>query len=166
MTKIANILAVIALVGVLVLGVHVYGGGQKLGGVHYEEEFFNGPVSFASTISRLASGVKTTLLNSSGVFIGSLAPGNGTTISSYSCTSASWNPAAVTTTTLATATTSASSAALGDVVDSSLATTTQGLDLYSYVSAAGVISSQLSQPDIDAASLDLATTTLKVCYTH
>lgn len=95
---------------------------------------------------------------------GALTIAGGTAIDLFKCTTATWNPAAVTATTTASATTTLTGAALGDAVIRSISLDQQGLELDAYVNAANTVTYRLSQPDADnATDVDIATTTVQVC---
>lgn len=92
---------------------------------------------------------------------------SGTGVTTYRCATSSWNPASVGSSTVATTSVPLTGSVLGDVVDNpSLTTSTQGLDLFGYVSSNATATVILSQPGGSAAAIDLATTTLKVCFRH
>lgn len=159
-----GVVAVIALIAGLVIGYAVSPSPGALGGlVHNTQEIFTKGIQAGSP------GVE--VINSSGQFVGTVAGvingtsfrlDSGTTINSLNCTSTSWNPGAVTSTT--TATTSLTlTASLGDQVIVSFATSTQELALRADVNAANTILVNLFQPDADAASVNLATSTVKAC---
>lgn len=124
----------------------------------------------------LRQGLNDVLMFTNGTFVGPIASTTigtgGTKISIYSCTSVTWNPGAVGSTTVATVDVPATSTAnptgpaLGDLAFASIATSTQGLTIEGNVSSTGVISALLSDGDNSGAAIDIATTTLKVCYIH
>lgn len=100
------------------------------------------------------------------VTTGSITLDSKDTINEFDCVSnTAFNPALVSATTTITATTSVPGAALGDHAFSTLATSSQGIDVFAYVSEADVITTVLSDPDADdGAGVNFATTTLKACY--
>lgn len=130
------------------------------GGVGYDPIYQVGDIyQGLSQVLAFRDGVMTANVSSSALLVG-----GGTSIDLFKCTGATtWNPTAVATGTVVSATTSLSGAVLGDKTVAALATTTQGLDLFSYVSATGVVTYALSQPDTDGNPIDIATTTVDVC---
>ena len=91
---------------------------------------------------------------------------SGTSITGYKCTSnTSFNPGAVSATTTVSGTTTATGAVVGDIAFATLATSSQGLAITAEVSAANVITYDISQPDADdGLQIDIATATLKTCF--
>ena len=150
----------IVLVGVLVLVGGSLSGSDQLGGA---TRFPHGYLDTAD--GYYVDG--TAVISGSGyVTTNSFTLGtSGTAITGLKCVSdTAFNPATVASSTPATATTSLTGVALGDFVFATIATSTQGLELYAYASATNVATYILSNPDGDLATVDLATTTLKICY--
>lgn len=95
---------------------------------------------------------------------GQLTLGGGTAVSKFACFTATWNPPSVASNTAVTVDVSTPGVTLGDIEQTSLATSTQGLQLEANASTTATSSVILSNTGI--AAVDIATTTVKVCYTH
>lgn len=156
------------IVGLLIIG-SLKSETHSLGGVYnLVEQVFEGGIDI--TGDGVLQVDNTTVINSSGAFVGASQPtsltvgSGGTAIDLVACSSAtSWNPGAVGSTTVATTDVTVTGFTLGDIAIASLATTTQGLGVLTSASTTGVIRVTLFQPDFDAAAVDLATTTVRVC---
>ncbi len=99
---------------------------------------------------------------------GSVAIGDGTAISKYSCATATWNPGSVATSTLAAVTSTnvaLTGAVLGDLCLGSLTSATTS-DAQVQCNITGTATATISLTNVGAAALDLATGTAKVCYIH
>ena len=125
-----------------------------------------GPVFYSdlSIAGNLFAGPNFTQITSKGVYVGTTQVGGGTLVSKYVCSTATWNPAPVATSSQQTLDISTPGVTLGDVEFASLATSTQGLSLEANASTTATSSVILSNNS--AAAVDIATTTVKVCYTH
>lgn len=82
------------------------------------------------------------------------------------CSVTSWNPAAVGSTTVASVDVTLTGAKLGDVIQTALGTSTQGLTLEGNVTSTNKVNIILSDGDNSGAATDIATTTIRVCMTH
>lgn len=88
-----------------------------------------------------------------------------TPISARSCTSVTYNPPSLATNATATTGFSLPGSVLGDTLAVSFATSTQGITFNAYANTAASTTVLLVNPGLGA-TIDLATSTLKVCYTH
>ena len=133
----SGLVAIIVLVLILVVAVFVPTAGKKLG---------NATASFVE-----ADG-------------GFQITSSGTLVTGYMCNSATWNPASVASNTAINLDVATPGVSLGDVEFASLATSTQGLQLEANASTTATSTVILSNTGI--AAVDIATTTVKVCYSH
>jgi len=120
--------------------------------------FVNG--LFAGTSQQWSVSSAGLMTTTGGLTLGS----SGTKVSTYSCSTATWNPPSVATTSQQTLDVSTPGVTLGDVEQASLATSTQGLSIEANASTTATSTVILSNNS--AAAVDIATTTVKVCYTH
>lgn len=170
MTNTQKVIGVVLvlLVGILLIG-SLSRGAKSLGGVyHLVEESFEGGIDLTGDGDLEVD--NTIVINSSGAFVGASAPTTltvgtgGTAIDLIACSSAtSWNPGAVSSSTVASTSVTVAGFTLGDILVASLATSTQGLGLFVSASTTGAAVVTLVNPARDAAAVDLATTTVRVC---
>jgi len=129
--------------------------GASSGPQHYNAEYFYNGLTSSGALTQ--SGAATF---SSTVTIGS----SGTAVSNYYCGSVSYNLSSLATAATSTTGFTLTGVALGDTLTASLATSTQGIELHPYVNQAA--STTVLFINNTGGTLDLATSTLKVCYTH
>lgn len=112
--------------------------------------------------------VSSTVANFTTLTATSFALGGGIAKTLSTCATSSWNPSAVSSTTAATIDISATGYVQGDATLASLSTSTQGLGILaiSTSSATGTVTAVLFDPDNTGTAIDIATTTVQVCYSH
>ena len=133
----SGLLALVVLVAILFVSVFVPTAGKKLG---------NATASFVE-----ADG-------------GFQITSTGTLVTGYQCNSATWNPPSVASNTSQQVDVATPGVSLGDVEFASIATSTQGLQIEANASTTGTSTVILSNAGL--AAVDIATTTVKVCYSH
>lgn len=150
---------------VVLAGLTLAPASSKLGGVVNEASYLVGDVY---------QGLRQTLAFRDGVLkapvsTDSVTIGSGTAVTKYSCATATWNPPAIGTSSVALAATSTdialSGSVVGDTCSASLSSATSSDARLGCVIAANATAT-LQVQNLGSASLDLATGTAKVCYTH
>lgn len=94
---------------------------------------------------------------------GSYSTCAGSGIDLQVCGTAIWDPGVVASTSVSSKDVTVTGFTVGDVLTATLATTTQGFGLLVNASTTNVATVTMFQPDFDAAAINLATTTVKVC---
>lgn len=115
----------------------------------------------------------TSIIDGSGVFVGAvngttLQLDSGTTVNELTCTTATWNPAAISSTTIASTSVAIAGIAVGDIMWASLDSATSSDDWYMTANVRNAGSSTaFLVPAVGSAAytagLNLTTSTLRVC---
>lgn len=115
----------------------------------------------ADTTSPTAGQVRGTTFTSTGaVTVGT----GGTAVDLVACSAATeWNPGSVGSTTVQSLDVTVTGFSMGDIAVASISSTTSGLGLLATASTTNLVRVTLFQPDFDAAAVDLASTTVRVC---
>lgn len=148
-----GVLIVIALFGWILYFTNPVFLGAGSGPAHWQNE------SFLQGMTA-GTGAQFSVSNVGALTIGS----SGTAVSNYYCGSVSYNPPSRETASSTSTGFSLTGVALGDTLVASFATSTQGIELHPYVNHAG--STTVSFVNNTGGTIDLATSTLKVCYTQ
>lgn len=170
--KIGSIIGVAAavalLVGIVSTALILSGGSSPLAGVNVEKEILTKGLWVGSPAVQVIDASANVTSTGSGTF-GSLSLDGSTAIGEFSCTTATWNPPAMSSTTVASTSVALSGLALGDIVSANLNAATSSDQWYVTANVKNAGSSTVFLvPSTGSAAwndgLNLTTSTLKVCY--